>query len=494
MGTKIKSEDNLGPVKQEINRLIAKGWIEYRKYNLNTAQDYAGNILKTAKQNNYPRGILIAYYLYGLINASLNRYDLAFENYFAGLKAVVNTNDKDSISLAYENIGRCYGQLENYAKAIEFFKQSLELKKSLSVYNNIGECYLRMEQLNLAYEYLFEAYSKLNGKPGLIKDNGFLYSDICLNLSQVYIGSNDPEKARKVLEEVFQLDVILDDMKIRCALYSALGTTYTLLKQFNTADEYFQQAIQTATKYDVKEVLYECYRSYSKYFSTLGNYEEAIKQNSKYLQIRDVLFSNEITNKVLSISEHHAKEIKKIENSRREIEKGKQEIESKLRQLQAIYASVNGIGRVGIFSEKMKNIMKMVDFFHDDRAVPVLIEGESGTGKEIVARMIHYKNSIDSSPFITLNCSAISESLFESELFGYVEGAFTGANTKGRAGKFELAQGGTLFLDEISDLPLDLQPKLLRALQQREIYRVGGNESIKLDIRIIAATNKDLRQ
>jgi len=135
-----------------------------------------------------------------------------------------------------------------------------------------------------------------------------------------------------------------------------------------------------------------------------------------------------------------------------------------------------------------------VDFFNLDRSVPVLIEGETGTGKEIIARMIHFNRSEDEGPFVILNCSAISATLFESELFGYEEGAFTGANQKGRAGKFELAQDGTLFLDEIGDLPIELQPKLLRALQQKEIYRVGGNNRIPLNVRIIAATNRDLRQ
>jgi transcriptional regulator with PAS, ATPase and Fis domain len=123
-----------------------------------------------------------------------------------------------------------------------------------------------------------------------------------------------------------------------------------------------------------------------------------------------------------------------------------------------------------------------------------LIEGETGTGKEIIARMIHYGEGNVDAPFITINCSAITPTLFESELFGYVEGAFTDARKKGRMGKFELAQGGTLFLDEIGDLPLDMQPKLLRALEAREIYRIGGTKRIKLDVRVICATNRELEK
>lgn len=122
----------------------------------------------------------------------------------------------------------------------------------------------------------------------------------------------------------------------------------------------------------------------------------------------------------------------------------------------------------------------------------VLITGESGTGKELFARAIHQLGDRKNKPYIAINCSAIPDSLIESELFGYEDGAFTGAKKGGKPGKFELANGGTLFLDEIGDLNLYLQPKLLRALQSGEIERVGGVKSIKLDIRVIAATNQNL--
>lgn len=124
----------------------------------------------------------------------------------------------------------------------------------------------------------------------------------------------------------------------------------------------------------------------------------------------------------------------------------------------------------------------------------VLITGESGTGKELFARSIHQMSERKNKPFIALNCAAIPENLMESELFGYEDGAFTGSKQGGKPGKFELADKGTLFLDEIGDLSLHLQPKLLRAIENREIERVGGVNPIKLDIRIIAATNKDLEE
>ncbi|WP_299002547.1 sigma-54 dependent transcriptional regulator [uncultured Shewanella sp.] len=123
----------------------------------------------------------------------------------------------------------------------------------------------------------------------------------------------------------------------------------------------------------------------------------------------------------------------------------------------------------------------------------ILLTGESGTGKEPLARYIHRHSSRSNKPFIAVNCAAIPESILESLLFGHVKGAFTGAHAE-QPGKFEIANGGTLMLDEIGEMPLNLQSKLLRVLQEREVERLGGHKSIPLDVRIIAATNKDLQK
>jgi len=141
---------------------------------------------------------------------------------------------------------------------------------------------------------------------------------------------------------------------------------------------------------------------------------------------------------------------------------------------------------------------KMQDVFSTIRKVattdaPVLIRGESGTGKELVARAIHRLSIRESKHFIPINCSAIPENLIESELFGHEKGTFTGAHAQ-RKGRFEMAEGGTLFLDEIGDLPLTLQVKLLRFLQEKTIERVGGREQIEVDTRVLAATNRDLEE
>lgn len=143
-------------------------------------------------------------------------------------------------------------------------------------------------------------------------------------------------------------------------------------------------------------------------------------------------------------------------------------------------------------SEQIKKVIQTIDRVQDNKAT-VYISGESGTGKELVARSIHYNGKFSREPFITVNCGGIPENLLESELFGYVKGAFTGAEDN-REGFFQAAEGGTIFLDEIGNASFGVQARLLRVLQEKEIIKVGARKSEKIDLRVIAATNSDLRE
>ncbi|NUM74103.1 sigma-54-dependent Fis family transcriptional regulator, partial [candidate division KSB1 bacterium] len=167
----------------------------------------------------------------------------------------------------------------------------------------------------------------------------------------------------------------------------------------------------------------------------------------------------------------------------------KQEIDSLRSELKDRFQFKNIIGQSGVMQEVFRALEKVVN-----SNVTVLIQGESGTGKELIARAIHYHNPQRSNkPFVAVNCSALPESLLESELFGHEKGAFTGATGK-RIGKFEVASGGSIFLDEIGLMTPATQAKMLRILQEREFERVGGNELVKVDVRVISATNKDLEE
>ena len=154
-----------------------------------------------------------------------------------------------------------------------------------------------------------------------------------------------------------------------------------------------------------------------------------------------------------------------------------------------LHDSLHASGIIGR-TEQMQQVYKMIGMVAD-RDVTVLIEGESGTGKELIARAIHRHSNRAKRPFVTVDCAAIPHELLESELFGHEKGSFTGA-TATTIGKFQQADGGTLFLDEVGDMDLNLQAKLLRVLQEKEFYRVGGRDPVRVDVRIIAATHQDL--
>lgn len=141
-------------------------------------------------------------------------------------------------------------------------------------------------------------------------------------------------------------------------------------------------------------------------------------------------------------------------------------------------------------SANIQDVLRMISRLKDTRT-PVLISGESGTGKELAARAIHFRGSMAKTPFVAVDCGSLVPTLMESELFGYEKGAFTGA-MKSKAGLFQSANGGTIFLDEIGELPLEMQAKLLRVLQEKEVRPVGSNEKVNVDVRVIAATNRDL--
>ncbi|WP_051540147.1 sigma-54 interaction domain-containing protein [Clostridium ihumii] len=163
------------------------------------------------------------------------------------------------------------------------------------------------------------------------------------------------------------------------------------------------------------------------------------------------------------------------------------------KELQVMKKNLFNISGMSIESNSMMDVLKNSSKI-SKTDITALILGETGVGKEGIAKYIHYNSKRKDNAFITINCGAIPENLIESELFGYEPGAFTGANKGGKIGLFQLADGGTIFLDEVGELPLTTQVKLLRVLQEKQIEKVGGVESISVDIRIIAATNKDLKK
>ncbi len=223
---------------------------------------------------------------------------------------------------------------------------------------------------------------------------------------------------------------------------------------------------------------------------------EAMRQGAydyllKPINVKELALVLNRINDYLALKEENKKLTTNFEE---QLDKETSAIKSELLELRKAYARDVGIGEIGVFSEEMKSIYKTLKKFHKNPDIPVLIEGETGTGKEIIARYIHFERGNVTTPFVGLNCAAISATLFESELFGYEAGAFTGGRPKGQKGKLELASGGSILLDEICEIPTEYQAKLLRVLQEREYYPVGSLKKQKTDARFICATNKDVKK
>lgn len=210
----------------------------------------------------------------------------------------------------------------------------------------------------------------------------------------------------------------------------------------------------------------------------------------KPINIRELAIMTERIAEYLSLKEEHGR---LSDNFEREVKKVTMDLQRELEDLRKAFAREVGVGNVGLFSESIREVFRTAARLHKNPDIPVLIEGETGTGKEVLARYIHYSGGETTTPFVALNCAAIPPNLLESELFGYEAGAFTGGKTRGQKGKLELARGGTLFLDEITELPVEYQAKLLRLIQERRYYQVGGLKEYIADVRFVCATNRDIR-
>lgn len=216
---------------------------------------------------------------------------------------------------------------------------------------------------------------------------------------------------------------------------------------------------------------------------------KSLKNNREFLVTGSPIFDEDGNLKLVVINDRDISELKELQHTITDLQYYKTIADEEIKYLR----SQQNSNQLAVYeSESMRSILELVKTIAPTN-VTVLITGESGTGKEVLADEIHNRSQRANKPFIKVNCSSIPRELLESELFGYEEGAFTGAKKTGKIGLFELANGGTILLDEIGDMPFSLQAKLLRVLQTKEINRIGGTKPISLDVRVIAATNKNLQ-
>jgi len=471
---------------KEYNDVILK---HHQHNELKEQRKFTNKLIKLGEDKKYLPALIMGYLQLSSQESELMQHHQAIKYGLKALKFCKSGNNKKLFARAYSTLGACFGNADDIDKSLEYSLKSLEHQpENPNTLNNLGAIYNIKKEYRKALGYLEKAiafYRKIGIKSEEAKS--------LRNIGETHYHAKDYSKAMIAFNKALQIGKDLRNNDIICTSYCCLAEIYYSKKDFEKLEKILLKALDIAEKDQLLNLTSACNLYLAKLYEEKNNIDQALsyqKAYSKTLELRAAKETKEKIDKLLLRAE-----IEKSEQQEKQqiLQKSKQEIEKRYHYLQAAYTEVTSIGKFGIFSDKMQNVVKMAELLHPDRSVPVLIEGDTGTGKEIVARIIHHGKINDSSPFIVINCAAISPSLFESELFGYEAGAFTGAKEKGMIGKFELAQGGTIFLDEIGELPLDMQPKLLRALQQKEIFRIGGNKPIKLDVRVICATNRDLK-
>jgi len=313
---------------------------------------------------------------------------------------------------------------------------------------------------------------------------------------------NENQKLKEKLIEAEKLSAFLEDEKMTAfiigdsvadgiCVVDATGKVTKINRGYTEITEIKEEEIVGK---NIKELLDKRYFSDAVSLEVLEKKEKisamsTIYRNNKKVLLVGTPFLDDKNNvvKVITVM-RNITEIMRLKDELENVEQKKRQYKEELNTLK----KVNENAFVGS-DPSILRVKELITYVSQTDAT-VLITGETGSGKEVVAREIYRQSKRKNSPYIKVNCSAIPENLLESELFGYVKGAFTGADKKDKKGLFEVADNGTILLDEISEMPLKLQAKLLRVLQEHELTRVGGTESIKIDTRIIASTNKRLEE
>jgi len=294
-------------------------------------------------------------------------------------------------------------------------------------------------------------------------------SEFLLNLGHRVAACNQGKKALVLLGKQ-DMDLVLSDIQM------PVMDGHELLKQIRASEKWKNTEVVLFTGYGHVKSAVEAMRN--------GAYDYLLKPVD--VKELDLILKR--------ISDYHAlrKENQNLTHRLRSVTRKTQIIENELLAVQQAFAREFGTAEYAVSSESMRGVFQTAEKLHARPDIPVLLEGETGTGKELVAHFIHYGRGDAVTPFVGLNCAAISSTLFESELFGYEAGSFTGGHPKGQKGKLELAANGSLFLDEITEMPNEHQAKLLRVIQEREYFRVGGIHKTKTAARFICATNQDI--
>ena len=439
------------------------------------------------------------------------------------------TGRTDLKSQVYSAMGKIHNKLGNIEISLEYLYKSMELFE-----NSSDDLPLEAKLNNhKIYASSLEDLAMINHQLGDI-DKARMYSqkalDTCMsidfdlgilkNLNNLGAAWQDiPEKSLGFYREAFKIAEKLDNRQMVAVITNNIGGCYEDMKDFEKALIHYNKAIEYSEKYELRKYLpffymykgdvlfktddfensFSAYKICKKIAEENNMLQVVVDCNEKLCELHkvsgDYKSALEYLKESYDISRKmfNSKMKKQTENMEKSLEKVKAELKKTTREKSIITKALrnemqmNFIGESKPIKEVLNTALKVADYRNSN----VIVTGESGTGKEIISNIIHYASSRKDKFIIPVNCSAIPETLAESEFFGHVKGAFTGAD-ENKDGYIIEANGGTLFLDEIGDMPLKLQAKLLRAIETQKIRPIGSNKDIDVDFRIVAATNKDI--
>jgi len=441
----------------------------------------------------------------GILNSYIGRLDLSITFYTEALKFSKEINQPRILITNYINIADIYGGQKLFNRQIEYLEMAEhECKK---FYTNLDTTNLtdmqKKQPFDVIYTGLATAYSHLKKYNTALdyakKALGYAITnkEVMIQIS-IYAGIGLINYKLNKLEEA--VDFCQKGIKLaqKNNIYIGLKKSYRNLSYIYYNEKNFKKALENlllaeaASKKFSDNYIYSTYYYLSKTYHKMGNSVKALEAFKLYTSKKKLIDTNQKKTSFLlaEIYNTHRKEKNELED----IVHVSDLVEDKMDYFKEKFEKIAGIGEIGFFSEEMRALRNKAELYHRNRHLNILIQGETGVGKEIFAKLIHFGKSAVTKPFVALNCAAIPAELFETEIFGYEGESFTGAVKSGKEGKIALAEGGSLFFDEIGEVPQEMQTKLLRVIQEREYYRVGGATRHKADVRFIFATNRDLKK
>jgi DNA-binding NtrC family response regulator/Tfp pilus assembly protein PilF len=494
----------------------------------------------------------------GLISWHRGEFDPAIESFTQSLALCEQTRDEQTQARAYTNLSLLSWEKGDLSQAMEYQQRGLGIKERIGDRYGIGIAQLNLGLIygdtgdwEKATECYYRALVELE-RHGDQTDIALCYN----NLGEIYLRRNKLDKARSLLEAALKCASAVPSAWAQAEALGNLGEIYFRLGDVYHARDCYERDTKLSTEMDDKEELAETCRRLGELLLSAGEREEARRVVAHGLELTRITGAKKETGSLWRVmgdvecDAGHKSEAKAafekglaiLKQFRNSYELGKLHLDygramaregpahpgereaalANLTQAEEIFRNLDApyeleLVRAGVNRIALERDLVRGGLAHPGAAIPmvvgsettlkeifdvlrqvaptracVLLRGESGTGKEVIARTLHRLSDRSGKPFVAINCAAIPETLLESELFGIEKGTATGVSE--RKGKFEQAQGGTVFLDEVGDMSLMLQAKLLRVLQEKQFERVGGRKPVDVDIRIIAATNKDLEQ